>query len=56
MADARKTYADALTEEMLFSWHTMLLKDNKGINVGRWRSHTAPMRVISGAIGREKCF
>jgi Fic family protein len=54
MADARKTYADALAEEMLFSWHTMLLKDNKRINVGRWRRHTEPMRVISGAIGREK--
>jgi Fic family protein len=53
MADVRKTYADALTEETLFRWHKMLLKENKRINVGVWRSHDEPMQVISGALGRE---
>lgn len=54
MADARKTYADSLTEEKLFKWHTMLLKEQKRINVGVWRSHEAPMQVVSGSLGKEK--
>jgi len=54
MANARKTYAEAMTEEKLFEWHKMLLKENKRINVGIWRSHEDPMQVISGALGKEK--
>lgn len=54
MADARKTYADALTAEKLFQWHTMLLKEQKQICVGAWRSHEEPMQVVSGALGKEK--
>ena len=54
MADARKTYAEAMTEEKLFEWHEMLLKENKRINVGMWRSHEDPMQVISGSFGKEK--
>jgi len=54
MTDARKTYADALTAEKLFQWHTMLLKEQKQVNVGVWRSHEEPMQVISGALGKEK--
>ena len=54
MADARKTYADALTEEKLFAWHKMLLKEQKRINIGMWRSHEDPMQDISGALGKEK--
>jgi Fic family protein len=54
MADARKTYADALTVEKLFQWHTMLLREQKSIHVGVWRSHEEPMQVVSGALGKEK--
>lgn len=54
MADVRKTYAEAITEEKLFTWHKMLLKDNRRINVGMWRSHAEPMQVISGSLGKEK--
>ncbi|MFD3000306.1 Fic family protein [Pontibacter toksunensis] len=54
MTDARKTYANALTAEKLFQWHTMLLKEQKQVNVGVWRSHEEPMQVISGALGKEK--
>lgn len=54
MADVRKTYAEAMTEEKLFEWHKMLLKENRRINVGVWRSHEDPMQVISGALGKEK--
>ncbi|MCJ8167446.1 Fic family protein [Pontibacter sp. E15-1] len=54
MTDARKTYAEAITEEKLFQWHKMLLKENKRINVGMWRSHEDPIQVISGALGKGK--
>ncbi len=54
MIDVRKTYKEPLTGEKLFSWHKMLLGQNKRIEVGQWRTHEDPMQVISGAIGNEK--
>ncbi|PSR56641.1 DUF4172 domain-containing protein [Adhaeribacter arboris] len=54
MADVRRTFAEAMTEEKLFQWHKMLLKENRRINVGVWRSHQDPMQVVSGALGKEK--
>jgi Fic family protein len=54
MIDVRKTFKEPLTEEKLFAWHKMLLRENKSIEVGQWRTHTEPMQVISGAMGKEK--
>jgi Fic family protein len=54
MIDVRKTYAEPLTEQKLFSWHAVLLGDNTKINTGAWRKHEDPMQVVSGAIGKEK--
>jgi Fic family protein len=54
MVAARNTYRDPLSEDSLFKWHKMLLRESKNINTGAWRKDNAPMRVISGAIGREK--
>ncbi|MFT3703420.1 MAG: Fic family protein [Agriterribacter sp.] len=54
MIDVRKSYKDLLTKERIFSWHQMLLGNNKGIQVAQWRSHNEPMQVISGAMGKEK--
>jgi Fic family protein len=54
MIDVRTTFKELLTEEKLFAWHTMLLGQHKGIAVGRWRTHTEPMQVISGALGKTK--
>lgn len=54
MVDVRNTYADPLTQDKLFEWHAMLMKQNKKINAGTWRKDEAPMQVISGAIGKEK--
>jgi Fic family protein len=54
MIDVRNTFKEPLTEEKLFAWHTMLLGENKNIEVGKWRTHTEPMQVISGAMGKEK--
>lgn len=52
MVDVRNSYSDPLTEEKLFEWHRTLLPDSK-VNTGIWRTHEAPMQVISGAYGIE---
>lgn len=54
MVTARNSYAEPLTETILFSWHQTLLKGSTTINIGAWRKDSAPMQVVSGSIGREK--
>lgn len=54
MVEVRKTFANPLTEQKLFSWHKILMSQNRRIIVGGWRRHAEPMQVISGAIGKEK--
>ena len=56
MIDARKTFYKPLTEEMLFHWHDLLMKESK-LNpqyVSCWRKGTDPMQIVSGPIGHEK--
>ncbi len=53
MTDVRSTYSKPLTEEKLFAWHKMLLRENKKLVAGQWRTHKEPMQVISGTIGKE---
>ena len=52
MVSARKSYAQPLSAETLFSWHRMLMKGSRGGGVGRWRSGESPMQVVSGRIDR----
>jgi len=54
MIDIRRTFKEPLTEAKLFAWHKMLLRENKKLEVGQWRTHEEPMQVISGAMGKEK--
>lgn len=54
MVLVRKTYSSPLSEEQLFSWHQILMGQNKKLKVGAWRTHEEPMQVVSGAIGKEK--
>jgi Fic family protein len=54
MVLVRKTFNLPLTEETLFSWHSILLRENKRIKIGAWRTQDEPMQVVSGAIGKEK--
>lgn len=54
MIDVRSTFAEELTEEKLFAWHRMLLRDVANIKVGGWRDHKEPMQIVSGAIGKQK--
>nr|WP_207764764.1 Fic family protein [Marinicaulis flavus] len=53
MVAVRREFASPLTEGMLFDWHRMLMRGNRRISAGAWRTHEEPMQVVSGAIGRE---
>ena len=54
MIDLRQSFNKPLTEEKLFFWHSLLLRENKRLEVGQWRTHEEPMQVISGSMGKEK--
>lgn len=54
MVDAQKTYKTDLNSQSLFHWHKLLMKGNKSIKAGLWRTHKEPMQVVSGAMGKEK--
>lgn len=49
--NVRTAFADSLSEQALLGWHKMLLSNSdslRKIDVGTWRTHTAPMQIISG--------
>lgn len=57
--DATHNYAQPLTKERLFAWHTSLFpgreSDMRTIKTGAWRDDSSgPMQVVSGRIGREQ--
>jgi Fic family protein len=54
MINVRNTFAEKLTQEKLFEWHRMLLREGKNLKVGSWRDHKEPMQIISGAMGKQK--
>ncbi len=59
MLDATGHYADPLTEERLFAWHSALFPTGRSgmtkIVVGVWRDNKSdPLQVVSGPIGRER--
>ncbi len=54
LVTSREHFAEELSAKMLFDWHILLMQYNHRINVGQWRSHSEPMQVISGTLGKEK--
>ena len=57
--DATQHFDKPLTQERLFSWHSVLFPTGRSglapIRVGKWRNdQTGPMEVVSGPIGKEK--
>lgn len=54
ITDARQTFREPLTREILFRWHKMLFPSPARITAGQWRSHSEPMQVVSGSVGKEK--
>ena len=54
MINVRNTFGDPMSEQSLFEWHTMLMRNVKDVEIGNWRTHKEPMQIISGALGKEK--
>ena len=54
--EATQNFAKPLTAERLFNWHAALFpKGASRIKAGAWRDDAkGPMRVVSGAMGRER--
>ena len=58
MLDATRNYAQPLTADRLFAWHSSLFPTGRSgmskIRVGAWRDDSSgPMEVVSGPIGKE---
>ncbi|MGC4099285.1 MAG: DUF4172 domain-containing protein [Nitrospira sp.] len=54
MIDVRSSFAAPLSEEMLLSWHRMMMQGYRHVAAGRWRMHVESMQVVSGPIGHER--
>lgn len=58
LLDATQNFAVPLTAERLWGWQAALFPSGYSglhrIKVGGWRDSVEPMRVVSGAIGRER--
>lgn len=51
MVDLYQHFAEPLTDEALFTWHKMLSTGRRDLtDIGRYRTHSDPMQVISGPI------
>jgi Fic family protein len=51
MVDLYQNYAMPLSHKILFDWHAMLMKGRRDLkDVGCYRTHQEPMRVVSGRL------
>ena len=51
MVDLYRSFAEPLSDDVLFSWHRLLFKDRQGLkDVGRYRTSRDAMEVVSGPI------
>lgn len=55
MVNLYQSVQEPLSHEKLFSWHRMLTNGRRDLeDIGRYRTHPAPMQVVSGPLGRER--
>lgn len=54
MADVFESDLAPLTHERLWRWHSLIMQGRAGMEVGAYRRHEEPMRIVSGPIGRER--
>lgn len=58
LLDATQNFATPLTDKRLWGWQAALFPSGYSgmhqVKVGGWRDGVEPMRVVSGAVGREK--
>lgn len=52
MLQVRNDYQKPFTLQMLKDWHITLMKSDKTVREGEWRSSTDPMQIISGRAGK----
>ena len=53
MVAVYSTYAEPLTHETLFRWHSMLLSHDRQLeSIGAYRQHEDAMQIVSGRVGR----
>lgn len=52
MVDLYRTYADPLSHDILFTWHSTIMKGAPdGDEIGKYHTGDAPMQIVSGDIG-----
>ncbi len=55
MVSLYRTFAEPLSGEMLFAWHTMLTNGRRDLkDIGRYRTGAEPMQVVSGRLDAPK--
>jgi Fic family protein len=55
MVDLYKSFSDPLAHRTMFAWHKMLMSGDRRISVvGGYRTHSDPMRIVSGGIHNPK--
>ena len=55
MVDLYRSFAEPLSEEMLFRWHRMVMSGSRNLrDVGRYRTGAEPMQVVSGPIDEPR--
>jgi len=55
MVDLYRGFEVPLSHTMLFEWHKMLTNGRRDLNdIGRYRTHSEPMQIVSGAIYAPK--
>lgn len=55
MVELYRTFAEPLSEDMLFAWHRMVMRGRHDLaDVGWYRTSDEPMQIVSGAVGASK--
>ncbi len=53
MTDLYQNYSKSLSHTTLYNWHKMLTSGRRDLkNIGRYRTHTEPMQVVSGRLDK----
>ncbi len=57
MVDLYRSFAEPLSEELLFRWHRMVMSGSRNLkDVGQYRSGANTMQVVSGPVGRPRIY
>lgn len=57
MVDLHRSFAEPLSDEMLFAWHRMLTGARRDLkDVERYRTHPEPMQIVSGPVHDRSCI